>query len=218
MKLFIAEKPELGRAIAEGIDGKAENYKTHIVKNNNIITWAFGHIMKLAEPEIYDEKYKKWNIQALPLDIKFPFKRIPIASSESQLKLIIKLINDNKVKEIIHCGDADEERQILIDEILYHSGTKKPILRCLINDITPKAIKKSINEMKPNSEFNGLSESGFARSEADWIVGLNLTRLYSILNNNKLISVGRVQTPILALIVNRDLENKNHISKPYFVI
>ncbi len=218
MKLFIAEKPELGRAIAEGIDGKAENYKTHIVKNNNIITWAFGHIMKLAEPEIYDEKYKKWNIQALPLDIKFPFKRIPIASSESQLKLIIKLINDNKVKEIIHCGDADEEGQILIDEILYYSGTKKPILRCLINDITPKAIKKSINEMKPNSEFNGLSESGFARSEADWIVGLNLTRLYSILNNNKLISVGRVQTPILALIVNRDLENKNHISKPYFVI
>ncbi|HDZ4984719.1 TPA: DNA topoisomerase III, partial [Campylobacter jejuni] len=218
MKLFIAEKPELGRAIAEGIDGKAENYKTHIVKNDNIITWAFGHIMKLAEPEIYDEKYKKWNIQALPLDIKFPFKRIPIASSESQLKLIIKLINDNKVKEIIHCGDADEEGQILIDEILYHSGTKKPILRCLINDITPKAIKKSINEMKPNSEFNGLSESGFARSEADWIVGLNLTRLYSILNNNKLISVGRVQTPILALIVNRDLENKNHISKPYFVI
>ncbi|EAH8851036.1 DNA topoisomerase III [Campylobacter lari] len=226
-RVFIAEKPELGRAIAEALisstnDRKIDN-KTHIIIGNNIITWAFGHIMKLADPEMYDKKYEKWIIQDLPFNISYPFKRIPLEYSKTQLNLILKLINDNNTTEIIHCGDADEEGQILIDEILYYSRTQKPILRCLINDITPKAILKSITEMKSNSHFKGLSESGFARSEADWIVGLNLTRLYSLLNYQNggkkgVISVGRVQTPILALIVNRDLENKNHVSQLYYAI
>lgn len=222
MRLFIAEKPELARAIADGLSGNAIKEKTHIIKDNNIITWSFGHILEMAEPHLYNKNYEKWNIQDLPLQIHYPFKRIPKESSKAQLNSIVKLINDSRVTEIIHCGDADEEGQILIDEILQYTKTQKPIQRCLINDITPNAIRKAINEMKPNDNYKSLSESGFARSEADYIVGMNLTRLYTLLNRRNggsgVVSVGRVQTPILGLIVHRELEHKNHKSLEYFAI
>ncbi|MBX7491220.1 DNA topoisomerase 3 [Helicobacter turcicus] len=222
MRLFIAEKPELGRAIAEAMQGTQESKQGHIIKGDSIITWAFGHILKLAEPESYNQAYEKWNLNSLPLALPYPFKRIPIPNAKEQLKTITNLINKSEVKEIIHCGDADEEGQILIDEILEYSKTNKPILRCLINDITPKAIQKALTQMQPNSNFKGLSQSGFARSEADFIVGLNATRFYTLLNKRNggqgVVSVGRVQTPILALIVNRELENKNHKSLEYFSI
>ena len=223
MKLFIAEKPELGRSIAEAINAETkEKNKGYIIKGDSIITWAFGHILQLAEPEDYNQAYEKWNLESLPLKLPYPFRRIPIVSAEAQLKTIVKWINSKEVTEIIHCGDADEEGQILIDEILEYAKTNKPIFRCLINDITPKAIQKAMSAMQPNTKFKGLSESGFARSEADFIVGINLTRLYTLLNRKNggagVVSVGRVQTPILALIVNRELENKNHKSLEYFSI
>lgn len=223
MRLFIAEKPELGRAIVEALDGQSSTQKGYITKGDNIVTWAFGHIMELAEPEVYNQSYDKWNFNDLPLQLPInAFKRLPKSSAKEQLKIIVTLINQNNVTEIIHCGDADEEGQILIDEILDYSKTNKPILRCLINDITPKAIQKAIQTMKSNANYKGLSQSGFARSEADYLVGLNCTRFYTLLNRRNggdgVISVGRVQTPILALIVNRELENKNFKSLEYFSI
>ena len=223
MRLFIAEKPELGRAIVEALDGKATAEKGYITKGDNIVSWAFGHIMELAEPESYNKSYEKWNFNDLPLNLPInSLKRLPKSTAKEQLKIIVGLINQNNVNEIIHCGDADEEGQILIDEILTYSKTNKPILRCLINDITPKAIQKAIQTMKPNAEYRGLSNSGFARSEADYLVGMNFTRFYTLLNQRNggsgVISVGRVQTPILALIVNRELENKNFKSLEYYAI
>lgn len=222
MKLFIAEKPELARAISNGIAGDMQKYSSHIIKGDSIITWAYGHIMELAEPHIYNETYKKWVMNDLPLRIAHPFKRIPIPSSKNQFNDILKLIKDDRVTEIVHCGDADEEGQILIDEVLQYSKTTKPIMRCLINDITPKAIATAIGKIEPNSNFKGLSESGFSRSEADYIVGINLTRFYTLLNQKNggrdTITIGRVQTPILGLIVNRELENKNFKSMDYFAI
>lgn len=223
MRLFIAEKPELGRAIAEAInEDTKEKQQGYIVKGDNIITWAFGHILELAEPENYNPNLKQWKMNDLPLPIAYPFKRIPKSKSKDQLNLILKFIKDNQVNEIVHCGDADEEGQILIDEIIEYSKTSKPIKRCLINDITPKAIQKAMANMQSNADFKTLSESGFARAEADWLTGINLTRLYSILNTRNggegIVSVGRVQTPILALIVNRELEHKNFKSLEYFAI
>lgn len=225
MRLFIAEKPDLARAIAEGLNGA---YNTNLPKNcgymqrgDDYITWAFGHIMELLEPHEYDEKWKSWNLETLPIFIT-QFKHKPIKDKENQLKIILKLIKDDKVKQIVHCGDADDEGQILIDEILLYSQTQKPILRCLINDITPNAVRKEIAAMRPNSEFKNMSEKGFARSFADWIVGLNLTRAYTVVNRNKggdgVITIGRVQTPILGLIVNRDLENDEFKSVDYFTL
>ena len=222
MRLFIAEKPELARAIANGMEGKQEKFDGHIKIGNDIITWAFGHILELCEPNEYDEKYNNWNLADLPFEIN-DFKYKPKEKSKAQLKAIIKLINDNQITEIVHCGDYDEEGQILIDEIIIYSKTNKPVKRMLLQDITEAGIKKSLKDLRPNSDFQGMSDSGFARSQADWIVGLNLTRAYTIkarqnAMNIKVLSVGRVQTPILGLIVNRDKEHESHQASYYYSI
>ncbi|EGS0795787.1 DNA topoisomerase III, partial [Campylobacter coli] len=219
MKLFIAEKPELGRAIAEGLDGDISKYEGYIQKGDNLITWAFGHILKLATPEIYNEKWKLWNLNDLPLDIK-EFKYVPIENSKKQLSIICKLIHNDQVDSIVHCGDADDEGQILIDEIIQYSKTKKPVFRVLINDLTPKSVRSEISKMKPNFQFKGMSERGFARSQADWIVGINLTRAFtSVAQKNgfkEILTLGRVQTPILGLVTARDYEYENFKSIDYY--
>ncbi|EOV9342841.1 DNA topoisomerase 3 [Campylobacter jejuni] len=219
MKLFIAEKPELGRAIAEGLDGNYKSGEGYIQKGDNIVTWAFGYILELAKPEEYDEKYKLWKLEDLPLPIK-EFKYLPKKESKKQLKIICDLIHSDKITSIVNCGDADDEGQILVDEIIQYSKTSKPVFRVLINDLTPKAVKEEIAKIKPNADFKGMSERGFARSQADWIVGINLTRAYTIMARKNgyegILSVGRVQTPILALIVNRDKEFENFKSINYY--
>ncbi|RDU62115.1 DNA topoisomerase III [Helicobacter didelphidarum] len=221
MKLFIAEKPELGRAIATALHGIESKAKGYIQKGDNIITWAFGHILELAEPHIYNEKYQKWVFEDLPIQID-EFQYLPKKDSKEQLKVICSLINKKEIQSIVHCGDADDEGQILIDEILTYANNKKPVFRVLINDITPKAIQHQISGMRPNSDFKGMSERGFARSQADWIVGINLTRAYTTIARQKgyqdktAISVGRVQTPILGLIVARDKEYEGFTTKDYF--
>lgn len=219
MRLFIAEKPELGRAIAEGLDGNYKSGEGYIQKGDNIVTWAFGHILELAKPEEYDEKYKLWKLEDLPLPIK-EFKYLPKKESKKQLKIICDLIHSDKITSIVNCGDADDEGQILVDEIIQYSKTSKPVFRVLINDLTPKAVKEEIAKIKPNADFKGMSERGFARSQADWIVGINLTRAYTIMARKNgyegILSVGRVQTPILSLIVNRDKEFENFKSINYY--
>ncbi|EAL7133154.1 DNA topoisomerase III, partial [Campylobacter jejuni] len=219
MRLFIAEKPELGRAIAEGLDGNYKSGEGYIQKGDNIVTWAFGHILELAKPEEYDEKYKLWKLEDLPLPIK-EFKYLPKKESKKQLKIICDLIHSDKITSIVNCGDADDEGQILVDEIIQYSKTSKPVFRVLINDLTPKAVKEEIAKIKPNADFKGMSERGFARSQADWIVGINLTRAYTIMARKNgyegILSVGRVQTPILSLIVNRDKKFENFKSINYY--
>ncbi|WP_104722732.1 DNA topoisomerase 3 [Helicobacter mesocricetorum] len=219
MRLFIAEKPELGRAIAEGLDGNYKSGEGFIHKGNDIVTWAFGHILELAKPEEYNEKYKLWKLEDLPLPIN-EFKYLPKKESKKQLKIICDLINDDKITSIVNCGDADDEGQILIDEIVLYSKTSKPVFRVLINDLTPKAVKEEIAKIKPNTDFKGMSERGFARSQADWIVGINLTRAYTIIAKQNhfdgVLSVGRVQTPILGLVVARDKEFENFKSINYY--
>ena len=215
MRLFIAEKPELARAIAKGIDGSESKKDGYIQKGNEIISWAFGHILELKEPDEYNESYKKWKMNDLPLNVKFIYK--PKATSRKQLKILQDLINRSDVNEIVHCGDADEEGQILIDEIITYSKTNKPVKRMLINDISEKAIRKELGNIKDNREFKSISECGFARSYADYIVGMNMTRAYTLANRNRgVLSVGRVQTPILALIYNREQENENFKSLEYY--
>ncbi|TKX28912.1 DNA topoisomerase 3 [Campylobacter estrildidarum] len=219
MRLFIAEKPELGRAIAEGLDGNYKSGEGYIQKGDNIVTWAFGHILELAKPEEYNEKYKLWKLEDLPLSIK-EFKYLPKKDSEKQLKIICDLIHSNKITSIVNCGDADDEGQILVDEIVQYSKTSKPVFRVLINDLTPKAVREEIAKIKPNTDFKGMSERGFARSQADWIVGMNLTRAYTAIAQKNgfegVLSVGRVQTPILGLVVARDKEFETFKSIDYY--
>ena len=131
MRLFIAEKPELAQAIASGIDGAYQKFNGYLKKGENIITWGFGHVLALATPDFYDERYKKWNLEDLPLKID-KFAYIPIPDKKKQLKIICDLIKDSKISAIVNCGDADEEGQILIDEIIDYSKTKKPVFRLLL--------------------------------------------------------------------------------------
>lgn len=222
MRLFIAEKPELARAIARAIDGSESKGDGYIQKGDNIVSWAYGHILALKDPDEYNERYKKWSLQDLPLDVKYIQKPIESEHTKKQLKILQNLISKNEVNEIVHCGDADEEGQILVDEILYYARTNKPVKRMLINDISPKAIKKELSNLKDNKDFRLISECGFARSYADYLVGMNMTRAYTtqnpILAKNGVLSVGRVQTPILALIYNREVENESFKSLNYFTL
>ena len=221
MDLYIAEKPELAKAIKEALSGAESIAKGYFIKGDNIVTYAVGHLLELYKPDDYDEKYKNWSFDCLPIEIQ-EYQYKPKDSTKEQLKIICSLINDNRVSRIIHCGDADDEGQILIEEILNYAKNKKPVMRVLINDLTKEAIQKEIADMKPNSEFKLISDRGFARSIADWEVGMNLSRAYTIAyrlrGGQGSISVGRVQTPILSLIVNRDYENSSFKSKDYFAI
>lgn len=221
MRLFIAEKPELGRAIAGALDGNTANSNGYIQKGDNIITWAFGHILSLAEPHDYDTKWEKWDLADLPLKID-NFKYKPLPKSKEQLKIICDLIKKKEITEIIHCGDADDEGQILIEEILNYANNHKPVKRLLINDNTEKGVKQALKNIKDNKEFYGLAQRGFARSQADWIVGINLTRAFTtkarMQGYQGVLSLGRVQTPILSMIVNRDIEHENFKSSYYFSI
>ena len=212
--LFIAEKPELARAIASAINGTQSKGEGFIKVGDNIITWCFGHLLQLKDPHEYDEKYKKWNINDLPFNIsKLELK--PSKDKVKQVNIIKKLLKDADI--IINAGDPDEEGQLLVDEVLEYLGNKKPVKRILINDNTPASVKKSLANLKNNNDFQGLRNSAYVRSIADWKYGLNLTRGYTLIANaGSVLSVGRVQTPVLNLIYNREMEVKNHVKQLYY--
>ncbi|MEA0063005.1 DNA topoisomerase, partial [Escherichia coli] len=165
--------------------------------------------------------YKEWKIETLPLRL-YPVKYQPVESAAKQVKTIIELIRRADVTEIIHAGDPDDEGQLLVDEVLEYAGNTKPVKRVLINDNTLPAVKKALANPKNNRDFRGLYLKALARSVADAIYGLSMTRAYTIPARAKgykgTLSVGRVQTPILGLIVNRTRANKNHKSSFYYTM
>lgn len=174
-----------------------------------------------VSPENYNPEYKEWKIETLPLRL-YPVKYQPVESAEKQVKTIIELIRRADVTEIIHAGDPDDEGQLLVDEVLEYAGNTKPVKRVLINDNTLPAVKKALANPKNNRDFRGLYLKALARSVADAIYGLSMTRAYTIPARAKgykgTLSVGRVQTPILGLIVNRTRANKNHKSSFYYTM
>ncbi len=219
MRLFIAEKPDLAKAIVAGLGGGFSRADGYFQKGNDTVTWCFGHLLQLLEPEDYDLEYKKWALTSLPMCLR-PWQTKPLADKKKQLKIILALIK--KADIVIHAGDPDEEGQLLVDEILTYAKCKKPVKRLLINDNNTAIVKKAIVNMKPNEAFYGLSQRALARSVADQIYGLNLTRLYSLSAQQSgyqgVLSVGRVQTPILGLVVRRDRANASHQSHFYYVL
>ena len=225
MRLFIAEKPDLAKAIVSALNGKFESHSNRGIgyykKGDDFITWSFGHLLELYKPDDYNEEWQKWQMEHLPFKID-TYKYKPKEQGEQQLKEIVKLINKKEITQIMHCGDADDEGQVLIDEILDYANNTKPVKRVLINDITPQAVKDEIAKARPNSEFKGMSDRGFARGIADWMVGMNLSRAYTCAyrkkGGNDTLRVGRVQTPILSLIVDRDYENDNFKSIDYYTL
>ncbi|GKU79240.1 type IA DNA topoisomerase [Paenibacillus sp. L3-i20] len=197
--LIIAEKPDMGRNIAAAIDPKAKNNRTYLEGEHYIITWAIGHLIGLAEPDAYDDRYKKWNINDLPI-IPSPFKLVPNKKTIDQLKVIGDLAK--RCNSLINCCDAGREGQYIFALIQKHLKLKQPVKRLWISDLTPETIRKGFAELKEGSEYDNLTKAATARSEADWLIGMNGSRAFTT-RHNVLLSVGRVQTPVLALIYDR---------------
>lgn len=210
-RLFIAEKPALGAVIAEAL-GNTVRKDGYIQCGNDAVTWCVGHVLELAPPEEHNPSYAKWNIADLPLKIR-PHKLQPKPATEKQFNVIKHLISQSQI--LVNAGDLDDEGQLLIDEVIEFCNAKQPVKRVLINDLNVSAAKKALGNLKDNREFYGLSQKALARSIGDQLYGFNMTRAYTLAaqakNGGKLVlSVGRVQTPILGLIVTRYLANKDH--------
>lgn len=217
MRLFIAEKPELAKAIVAGIGGDFQRKDGYYINGDDVVTWCYGHMLQLCDPEDYDAKYQKWNLDDLPFCF-LPPKHKPNPKTEKQLKIIKSLLVESD--SAVNAGDPDDEGQLLVDEILRFYDYKKPVHRVLINDNNTKLVAKAIANIEDNKKFEHLGYKALARSIADQYFGYNLSRLYTLLaqayGGQDTLSVGRVQTPILGLVVRRDEQNAGHKSAYFY--
>lgn len=213
--VILAEKPSVGKSIANVIGCKTVG--DGCLKNDRfIVTWAVGHLVTLKEPDEIDEKYKKWDMDMLPLPITdIPLKIIP--SSKEQYKIVEKLINAEDTDSLICATDAGREGELIFRYIYIMAKCKKPFKRLWISSMTDEAIRKGMSELRPGREYDALYRSAKCRSEADWIVGMNASRAYSLRYEAR-ISVGRVQTPTLAFLVKRKKEIDSFKAKPFFLL
>lgn len=223
MILVIAEKPVLGKAIADALPGTAIMKNGCIYKDDYIVTWVFGHMLSLKEPEDYDIGYKSWNINSLPIFFKDWQVKIgkdgnlnkgQISKSQrvNQISNLLK-----QADEVIHAGDPDDEGQLLIDELLRWFNYKGIVKRLDTANTTLVAMKKALSHMTDNKPHEPYGWSAYARSVADLMVGINMSRLFSC-KNQTLLTIGRVQTPTLGLVVNRDLAIEGHHKQKYYTI
>lgn len=220
MRLFIAEKPSLARSIAAVLSKPQENNKLYIKAGDDIVAWAAGHLLEQAMPESYDEKYKHWNVDDLPIFPKI-WKMLVKKESRDLFNNLKKLLKQANV--VVNAGDCDREGQLLIDEILDFCSYKGEVLRILISDTNPEAVKKALDNLKPDSDFYGDRDAALARSRADWLHGMNLTRLYTKMAerngyNGGPLRIGRVKTPVTALVVRRDEAIEAFIPKPFWIL
>ncbi|MBP6121421.1 MULTISPECIES: DNA topoisomerase III [Providencia] len=224
MRLFIAEKPSLARAIADVLPKPHKRGDGFIqCGDGQTVTWCIGHLLEQAEPDAYEPRYARWNLQDLPI-IPDKWQLKPRPSVSKQLKTIDVLLKQATV--IVHAGDPDREGQLLVDEVFdflkLPDEKRKTIKRCLINDLNPQAVERAIERLRENREFIPLCVSALARARADWLYGINMTRAYTLLGQRGgyqgVLSVGRVQTPVLGLVVRRDEEIENFVPKDYFEV
>lgn len=224
MRLFIAEKPSLARALVDVLPKPHKKNEGYIeTGNGDVVTWCIGHLLEQAEPEAYDPIYKKWSIEHLPI-IPKAWKLVVKPNTKKQFSIVKKLIKQADM--LVNMGDPDRVGQILVDEVISHSGVSKSKIdatqRCLISDLNPQAVKKALNNLKDNRDFIPLATSALARARADWLYGINMTRLCTLKGQQSgyhgVLSIGRVQTPVLGLVVFRDLEIENFVSKPFYEV
>ena len=205
-RLFIAEKPSLGRELAKGL-GNGINKDGYIEVGTDLVTWEYGHLLENYAPDDYDEKYKVWRSEDLPI-VPQQWKMKIRKESAKQVKVIKKLLATADV--VVNGGDPDREGQLLVDELLEFLGNTKPVKRVLINALDEKSIKQALDDLRDNEEFEGLKNSARARSYADWLVGTNLSRAYSIAGRSagfqQVLRIGRVKTPTMSLVVRRENE------------
>ena len=213
--LVLAEKPSVGRDIAKVLKC-SQNKGAYIEGNKYIVTWAMGHLVGLMDPEGYDVKYKKWAMETLPMLPKH-MKLTVLKKTGKQYNEIKKQMNRDDVSEIVIATDAGREGELVARWIIEKAGIKKPIKRLWISSQTTKAILEGFSNLKPGKEYENLYKAAVCRAEADWLVGLNVTRALTCKYNAQL-SAGRVQSPTLAMIVNREEEIRSFKPKDYYTI
>lgn len=218
-RLVIAEKPMLAKAILDAIPGTAKSVKAgervyYTEKGEYLVVALAGHVLQLKEPEDYDPKYKKWTLEDLP--IFFPsWAAVPAQGKEDIVKCVKKLLP--QADSVIHAGDVDDEGQLIVDELLRYCGYRGRVQRLYTSDTSTAALRKRLGMLEDNAKWEPLGISAYARSVTDKTFGINFSRLYTKLNGT-LLTVGRVQTPAMGLVVARDETIENHVSRKYYVL
>ncbi|MGL4900563.1 MAG: DNA topoisomerase, partial [Shewanella sp.] len=224
MILYIAEKPSLGRAIADVLPRPHKKGEGFIqAANGDCVSWCVGHLLEQAPPDAYHPDYKSWKFEHLPI-VPDKWQLQPKAATRSQLSVLKKLVK--QATTLVNAGDPDREGQLLVDEVIAYLGVTgdklHQIQRLLISDLNPQAVKRALSQQRSNREFIPLSTCALARSRADWLYGMNMTRAYTIqgqkVGYQGVLSVRRVQTPLLGLVVRRDEDIANFQSKPFYEV
>jgi DNA topoisomerase-3 len=219
--LVIAEKPSVARDIVDALPGSFENNDTYYESDDTIVTFAVGHLVELVAPEEYDERFKKWRMDDLPI-VPEAFKLdARDAKARKQLKAIHKLLKRDDVDRVINACDAGREGELIFAYIYETSGVDKPVERLWINSMTKTAIRDGFERLRPGEQLHQLEAAARSRSEADWLVGMNATRAATIRGRawvGGVVSLGRVQTPTLALIVKREREIQAFVPEPYWLV
>ncbi len=211
--LVLAEKPSVGRELARVL-GCKRGGEGYMEGDRYVVTWALGHLVTLADPDVYEKKWEKWDMADLPM-LPPNMKLVVIGQTSRQFKVVQSLMKRGDISDLIIATDAGREGELVARWIMVKAGWKKPTKRLWISSQTDKAIKEGFAKLRPASDYDNLFRSAQARSEADWIVGLNVTRALTCRHNAQL-SAGRVQTPTLALIVDREKEIRNFVPREYY--
>ena len=216
MIVCIAEKPSVAREIAKVL-GANTSHKGYMEGNGYQVTWTFGHLCTLKEPQDYTDNWKRWSLGSLPMiPPRFSIKLIEDAGGEEQFHIIEGLMR--QAEKVINCGDAGQEGELIQRWVMQKAGCQCPVYRLWVSSLTEEAIREGFNQLKEQSAYTKLYEAGLSRAIGDWLLGMNATRLYTLRygSNRQVLSIGRVQTPTLALIVNRQAEIDHFKPEPFW--
>ena len=220
MRLIIAEKHSVGQAIAQALDGRVEKYDGYMQVGDDLVTWAQGHLVDLAAPDEYnDHDWGKWSLDTLPIDPTpaWQWKVSREKSADRQYKVIAGLMRRNDVESLVNACDPDREGEAIFRRIVAYAGIDKPMRRLWVASLEEDAIRDALASMKDESDYRGLADTAMIRAKADWLIGMNASRAYSLVYNARF-TVGRVQTPTLAMIVDRDRRIAGHVARPYWKV
>ena len=213
-KIVIGEKPSVSKAIA-AVVGATSKKDGYYEGGGYIVSWCVGHLLGLAPPDAYGEKYAKWNISDLPI-LPDPWQYKPNESTKKQLKVLKELLSRSDAESVINACDAGREGELIFRLVYDHCKCKKPIERLWISSMEESAISEGFRKLRKGGDYDNLHQAALCRQQADWAVGMNYSRLFGCLYNVKGLSIGRVQTPTLAMIVERDGKIKNFVKEPFY--
>lgn len=214
MKLVIAEKPSVAMSLA-AVLGATERKDGYLEGSGYLVSWCVGHLLELAQPEAYKEQYAKWRYEDLPILPENWKYEVP-KDKKTQLALLCRLMKDKRVDSVVCATDAGREGELIFRLVYEYAGCNKPMERLWISSMEDAAIREGFDRLRPGSDYDKLYDAAVCRAEADWLIGINATRLFSVLYGVTL-NVGRVMSPTLALLVQRESDIESFISKPFYV-